>query len=91
MQVVDVNFVDDRGEGPVDPHRAGFCPGDDTRGARALDVAQRAQRRRRGQLGEPGDLLRGPALQVRTDQQRAVGAATQLRCQRGDRLAVAAE
>ena len=67
--------VADRGERPVDAHGAGFHPGDGTRGARGLDLRERAERRRRGQLGEPGDLLGGSALQVRADQQWAAGAA----------------
>src|SRR5207245_9081604 len=61
------------GEGPVDADRACLGPGDDPGGGGRLEIVEPAERGGRRQLGEPLDLLRRPALEVRADQQGGAG------------------
>ena len=57
-------------ERPVDSHGPGFLRRDDGGRVGGVEVAERAEGRGRRHLGQALDLLGGPALQVRADEQR---------------------
>ena len=79
------------GEGPVDADRARLGPGDDPGGGGRLEIVEPAERGGRRQLGEPLDLLRRPALEVRADQQGVAGLLAQRRGKGRYRVARASE
>ena len=70
--------IGDRGENPIDADGPRLLRGDGAGPAHHRGILQRGERRRRGEFGEPFDLLASSALEVRGDEQRPAGPAEQV-------------